>query len=80
MVADDSEPVKIGTVIHKTMIDVSREGTKAAAATVVMIDKAGAFYNPLEPYEINLDRPFVYAIVDNETGVPVFLGVQNTMK
>ena len=32
------------------------------------------------PYEVMPDRPFVYGIVDNATGMPVFLGVQNTME
>lgn len=78
MVADDSLPVKIGTVIHKTMIEVDRHGTKAAAATVVVMDEAAAM--PVEePIFVNLDRPFIYAIVDDASGVPVFLGAQNTM-
>ena len=79
MVSDDSMPVKIGTVIHKTMIEVDRHGTKAAAATVVIMDEAAAI--PMEePIFVKLDRPFVYAIVDDASGVPVFLGVQNSME
>ena len=78
MVTDDSTPVQIGTVIHKTMIDVDRHGTKAAAATVVVMDECAAVEMD-EPYRVVLDRPFVYAIVDNASGVPVFLGVQNSM-
>jgi serpin B len=35
---------------------------------------------PSESFVVCLDRPFVYAIVDLESGVPVFLGVQNSMK
>ena len=27
-----------------------------------------------------LNRPFVYAIVENETGLPVFIGCQNSME
>ncbi len=78
MVTDESAPVKIGSVIHKTMIDVDRHGTKAAAATVVIMDKCSAIVVD-EPYSVVLDRPFVYAIVDNASGVPVFLGAQNSM-
>ena len=78
MVADDSLPVKIGTVIHKTMIEVDRHGTKAAAATAVVMDQAEAL--PVDqPIYVNLDRPFIYAIVDDASGVPVFLGAQNSM-
>ena len=44
------------------------------------MNKCEAVISPVEPVIINLDRPFVYAIVDNETGVPVFLGVENNMQ
>ena len=30
--------------------------------------------------DVRADRPFVYAIVDNETGIPVFLGCMNNMQ
>ena len=80
MVTEDSQPLKIGTVIHKTMIEVDRKGTKAAASTAVIMTKATAVMEPEETYTVNLNRPFVYAIVDNATGVPVFLGAQNSME
>ncbi|MBP5252661.1 MAG: hypothetical protein J6Z21_02615, partial [Lachnospiraceae bacterium] len=31
------------------------------------------------PMIITLDRPFVYAVVDNETGLPVFLGTVSSL-
>lgn len=80
MVSDDSGSVQISTVIHKTMIDVDRAGTKAAAATAVIVTKSAALPDPAEPVSIILNRPFVYAIVDSTTGVPIFLGTQNSMK
>ena len=78
MVTDESTPVAISEVIQKTMIQVDRKGTQAAAATMVDV-KSGAVLREVEPYEVYLDRPFVYGIVDNTTGVPIFLGVQNCM-
>ena len=78
MITDDSAPVKIGLVNHRAMIEVDRSGTKAAASTIVGMDKMTAA--PSESFVVCLDRPFVYAIVDLESGVPVFLGVQNSMK
>ncbi len=80
MLEDDSERLGIGTVIHKTKIEVDRKGTKAAAATVVIMKDSSCPVEPELPTCIRLDRPFVYAVVDNETGVPIFLGVQNTIK
>ena len=60
-------------VYQKTYIEVNRNGTKAAAITWAdNREKAAA---PDETVCIYLDRPFVYAIVDNRTGLPLFLGV-----
>ena len=73
--------VWIGNILHKTHIDVDRKGTKAAAVTVVeMKCEAVMEVEPNEVKVINLNRPFVYAIVDNNTGMPLFLGCQNTME
>ncbi len=61
----------IADVLHKTYIQVDELGTKAGAATKVeMIDSAAM----LNPKTVKLDRPFVYAIVDNQSGLPIFLG------
>ncbi len=65
----------IGSVIHKTRIELTRSGTKAAAATVVNVTATGAPIEYEPPIEIYLDRPFVFAIVDNETGLPLFCGI-----
>lgn len=62
----------IGDVVHKTFIDVNEEGTEAAAATGMIAMSAMA--PPEEEYYVYLDRPFVYAIVDDATGVPLFIG------
>ncbi|MBR4581726.1 MAG: serpin family protein [Lachnospiraceae bacterium] len=70
--------VWIGKILHKTHIEVDRKGTKAAAVTAVEMDLAMAAL-PMEEHYITLDRPFVYAIVENETGYPMFLGTQNSM-
>lgn len=61
-------------VYQKTYIEVNRNGTKAAALTWATNDECSAAV-PLEPKYVYLDRPFVYAIVDNQTGLPLFLGV-----
>jgi len=60
----------IGEVLHKTFIAVDELGTKAGAVTKVQIDVTSA----RDYEEVVLDRPFVYAIVDNGTGLPVFMG------
>lgn len=66
--------IYISRVLHKTYISVEERGTKAGAATVV--DKRdGCAAAEGEIREVILNRPFVYAIVDNERKLPVFLGV-----
>lgn len=65
----------IDDVLHKTHIELDRNGTKAAAVTAVIVDKATAVLDPPKPKEVYLDRPFVYALVDTKTGCPLLLGV-----
>ena len=61
----------ISRVLHRTKIEVNELGTKAGAATVVEVETMGC----LEAVEnVVLDRPFVYAIIDRENGIPVFIG------
>ena len=61
----------IGTVLHKTFIEVDEEGTKAAAVTGIGVETTSI--DPLCHY-VKLDRPFVYMILDNETNLPIFIG------
>ncbi|MBO4412051.1 MAG: serpin family protein [Lachnospiraceae bacterium] len=61
----------IGEVIHKTHIEVDERGTKAGAVTAVMMKSMAVFG---ETPEVLLNRPFVYAIVDNEHLIPLFIG------
>ncbi|MCR5101884.1 MAG: hypothetical protein K6B41_11060 [Butyrivibrio sp.] len=75
----DENDFYIGTVLHKTHIEVNREGTKAAAATSAMVLTSA--YNPnAEIKQVYLNRPFVYAVVEKETGMPVFMGALNTVE
>ena len=68
--------IYISDVLHKTFIEVSPKGTKAGAATVVEAVAEGAMVPiDLKHYQVYLDRSFVYAITDLETGIPLFLGV-----
>ncbi len=72
------ESLYIGNVIQKTHITVDSEGTRAAAATIVEMDCRAAA--PTEVYEVVLNRPFVYMIVDTEHHLPIFMGtVQSTI-
>ena len=67
-------PLYVGSVLHKTFVDVNEEGTRAAAATTVTMDGAAAPGGPVEYHEVILDRSFVYLIVDLRCNLPVFIG------
>ncbi|MFQ9918958.1 MAG: serpin family protein [Flavonifractor plautii] len=64
-------PLYVSSVVHKARIEVNEKGTEAAAATVAGLNGAAA---PTDYRELVLDRPFCYAVVDLERGVPLFLG------
>ncbi len=72
--------IYISRVIHKTYIAVDGKGTKAGAATAVLLEAEGA----MEPYEppkqVFLDRPFVYMLIDCETNLPFFIGTMMDVK
>ena len=68
----------ISKVVQKTFIELNREGTKAAAVTGGMAVATSASA-PKPRIEIYLDRPFVFAILDVEHGIPIFIGVVNTL-
>jgi serpin B len=68
------ERLRISHVVHKAFIDVAEEGTEAAAATAVIMTRMAALRPPTDPVTMTVDHPFLYAITDTSTGLPVFLG------
>ena len=77
MAETDTGYLYVGKVLHKTYIQVDRYGTKAAATTTVIGVDSCALLE--EPKAVALDRPFIYSIIDMETGLPVFIGVTNSV-
>jgi serpin B len=59
----------ITSVAHATRISVDERGTVAGAGTVVSMSGTC-----LPELEMNLDRPFLYAILDRRTSEMIFLG------
>lgn len=66
--------VYISKAIHKTYIKVNEEGTEAAAATAIGITFTSV--SPSLPV-FKLDHPFMYAIIEKQTGAILFLGMVN---
>ena len=63
--------IYIGEVLHKTYIEVNENGTRAAAVTKVEMRETSM---PFFENKVILDRPFLYAIIDNKTCLPIFMG------
>ena len=64
--------LKIGYAIQKAFIDVSEEGTEAAAATGISESFTAAL--PIAPVIFRADRPFIFLIRDIKTGLIFFMG------
>jgi serpin B len=64
----------ISAAVHKAYIDVDEQGTEAAAATGVAIGARMAVVQERPPVVVTVDRPFLFAITDAATGLPLFLG------
>jgi len=62
----------ISAVIHQAFVEVNEEGTEAAAATAVIMDKLEAMPKPIP--EFKADHPFIFIIQENETGNILFMG------
>ena len=67
--------IYIGRVLHNTFICFDEAGTKAGAATIVEFECECAM---LDIEYLAFDRPFIYAIVDTSTGMPIFIGAVET--
>lgn len=72
--ADPEHELFLSRVLHRTFLSLGEQGTRAGAATAVEVKMECA---PMETREVILDRPFLYFIVDQETGTPLFLGTMN---
>lgn len=69
------EFLKVSTVLQKTRIELDENGTKASAATAIMMDKCGAILGDArEVKQVSLDRPFAFMIYDAFNDETLFIG------
>lgn len=62
----------VSDFMHKAFIDVNELGTEAAAATC--LTSAGSAHIPKPPFEMTVDRPFLFVMSDKVTNVIMFAG------
>jgi serpin B len=65
------EPLVISHVVHEAYVEVDEQGTEAAAATGVVMR---SIVRHAPPIRVVVDRPFLFAITDTATFLPLFLG------
>ena len=70
---EDNPAIHIGSIIHKAIIEVDEEGTKAAAATAVIVD-AGAAMPPEDFVHFTADHPFEFVLYHKASGTILFSG------
>ena len=68
------EPLFVSEVKQKSFIEVNEEGTEAAAVTTVVMHSL-AIREPMKPFEMIVDRPFLFVIGDDQTKSILFMGV-----
>lgn len=64
----------VSDAIHKSNIEFSEEGTKAAAVTVFAISDKATIGDENTPIEININKPFIFLIKDKNTNEIWFAG------
>jgi len=70
---DGGRDLFVSDVVHEGFVEVSEEGTEAAAATGVVVATRAAVI-PEEPLAVKADRPFAWAVVERGTGAVLFAG------
>jgi serine protease inhibitor len=68
--------LSISAVLQKTFVEVKEEGTEAAAVTGISLPEESSIeIPPPDPFEMIVNRPFLFLIEDDQTGVILFMGV-----
>lgn len=65
--------LSVSNVIHAAVMEVTEEGTVAAAVTVVECDSEECEDSGDEPFEMVVDRPFLFSIMYREPATALFL-------
>ncbi|NXG66224.1 A2AP protein, partial [Hemiprocne comata] len=64
------EPLSVSSIQHQSTLELKEDGVEASAATSVALSRSVSAFS--------LDRPFLFLIFEDETGIPLFIGsVQN---
>lgn len=63
-------PLFVSSIQHQSALDLAEDGVEASAVTSVVMSRSISTFS--------LNRPFVFLIIEDTTGVPLFIGsIQN---
>ncbi|XP_074016819.1 alpha-2-antiplasmin [Numenius arquata] len=64
------DPLFVSSIQHQSTLELKEDGVEASGATGIAISRSFSAFN--------LDRPFIFIMFEDETGIPLFIGsVQN---
>ena len=69
----------VSDAVHKAVIDVNEDGVSAAAVTSIISAGSALTDPPKKIAHIIADRPYIYMIVDTNTNLPLFIGVNESI-
>lgn len=73
----DVDDLHINSVVHKSFVDVNETGTEAAAVTSITFGVTSIQPGEDQKIYFTVDKPFVFAITEKDTGAILFLGEVN---
>lgn len=72
---EEDDQIWISKVLQKTFLEVNEQGTEAAAATMIEVVTESSTVHIDPPFYMEVNRPFFITIMDEETGMILFMGV-----
>jgi serpin B len=72
---EDTRKFYVSNIIQQTYLRVDENGSEAAAATEVQIVASAMRAPAKKPFNLVFDRPFLFAIIDDQSGQLIFAGI-----
>jgi serine protease inhibitor len=72
---EDTRKFYVSNIIQQTYLRVDENGSEAAAATEVQIEASTIRLPSKKPFNLVFDRPFLFAIIDDQSGQLIFAGI-----
>ena len=72
---EDAHKFYVSNIIQQTYLRVDENGSEAAAATEVQMEASAMRAPTKKPFNLVFDRPFLFAIIDDQSGQLIFAGI-----